>query len=204
MSGFKTTITYPRSGLAFIRNSEVGYISLDGGRFISGDEVCRPYRDSIFFFGKGNADWRHKYRVRSRDRDFQRSKVYSADRAVWAKMPQERMDWNETVEWIFKVTQNVKFRNRWGKPNIVVRDGRGRRRACGGGATVTLPIWCRHRWLILHELAHAICPDWEIHGRLWARTYLELVKMFMGREEYDTLRGEWRSRKIKFNARRVA
>ena len=57
----------------------------------------------------------------------------------------------------------------------------------------------------LHELAHCIIPGGHHHDRLWVRTFLELVRLRMGREAHDLLRDAFRRRRVKFTPyRRVA
>lgn len=50
----------------------------------------------------------------------------------------------------------------------------------------------------LHELAHCIIPVRHHHDRLWVRTFLELVRLRMGREQHDLLRDAFRQRRVKF------
>lgn len=50
----------------------------------------------------------------------------------------------------------------------------------------------------LHELAHCIIPGGHQHDRLWVRTFLELVRLRMGRETHDLLRDAFRRKRVKF------
>ena len=55
----------------------------------------------------------------------------------------------------------------------------------------------------LHELAHCIIPHGHKHDRLWVRTFLELVRLKMGREPYELLRKSFTSQRIRTTPFRV-
>lgn len=57
--------------------------------------------------------------------------------------------------------------------------------------------------IMLHELAHAIIPGGHEHDRRWARTFIELVRHYMGRELGDALKASMRKHKVKFAPIRV-
>lgn len=52
--------------------------------------------------------------------------------------------------------------------------------------------------VILHELAHAICPRAHQHSPLWARTYLELVHFRMGAASADLLKKGYDEHKVRY------
>ena len=65
----------------------------------------------------------------------------------------------------------------------VVKDGRGRRIACGGLMFIKLPKWARMNYVVLHECAHGLTMHLggkEAHGPLFVRVYIELVSKLTG------------------------
>jgi len=155
------------------------------------------------FFGKDQNLWRHQTRMSpGLDRDWQRTKVYSAERVVRRGAP---MSYADTLRFVAKVLNSATFQRRWGVRTLEVRDGRGRTRAAAYGSSyITLPDWARTRDVVLHEIAHTLCPSWEQHGRLFARTFLELTRLFQGKAEHDALRDSFRERGVRFTPRRKA
>lgn len=154
-------------------------------------------------FDKTESLWRHQTRMPDGlDRDWQRNKVYTAERLVRVG---RAMSWPDTLRFVAKVLNSAKFQRRWGRWGVEVRDGRGRVKAAAYGSRyITLPGWARTEDVVLHELAHILCPGWEQHGRLFARTYLELVKLFMGKDQHDRLRDSFREHGVRFTPRRKA
>ncbi len=148
--------------------------------------------------------WRHTAtRTRGgRDRDFQRSKVYASD-LDFSPIGDQSM--RALTDWLGALLSKATFRRRWGAVELKVRDGRGQQRALGYGdarrAWISLPRWARSEGVALHELAHALTPRWEQHGRLFARTLLELFEVALGREARDELRDRFRKNGVKFNPR---
>lgn len=57
-------------------------------------------------------------------------------------------------------------------------------------------------WLALHELAHCLCVWGHKHHPLWAVTYLELVRLKMGKEAHWLLRDSFRRHNVRYKARR--
>ena len=76
--------------------------------------------------------------------------------------------------------------------SLEVRDGRGRRSPCahnwGSRGVIKMPKWTRTRHMVLHEVAHTICPELPGHGALWVRILLDLTHEFVGAEEAEALR----------------
>lgn len=58
--------------------------------------------------------------------------------------------------------------------------------------------------ILLHELAHCLTPNFghNGHGRLWARTFLELVRFKMGDKVHAKLRGEFDRERVKYRPTR--
>jgi hypothetical protein len=77
-------------------------------------------------------------------RDFQRSKVYSWERAVFGR-PTEKLTLEQCAELAKKLCG---FK-------VTVKDGRGRRKACAyyETRTIALPKWARCEWVVIHECA---------------------------------------------------
>lgn len=159
-------------------------------------------------FGKEEARWRHATRMPDgTDRDWQRSRAYDCEWLHWPATfdpldADRTMSWPETLRFIAKLLNSATFQRRWGVQNLRVLEGSGRRRACATRGVVILPANMRRPWIILHEVAHAVCPAWEQHGRLWARTYLELVRLTFGKGSHDAFRDRLRGAGVKFTPRR--
>lgn len=70
------------------------------------------------------------------------------------------------------------------------------------GRQIHLPKGSFVKWIIIHELAHAATAN-EVpsHGPEFARTYLQLVKRFMGQRPYERLLKKFRANKIRRSRR---
>jgi putative metallohydrolase (TIGR04338 family) len=53
--------------------------------------------------------------------------------------------------------------------------------------------------LILHELAHSVQREGPWHGRQFCHIYLDLVKRYLGKEWYDSLKGSFRAHGVKLS-----
>ena len=138
-------------------------------------------------------------------RDSQRSKVYKAERVLGdGDIRLETVD--EITAYLNKLMNSAWYQRRW--PNataIRVKDGRSRRRAGASrmpwGGEITMPVWSRNRYLVLHELAHIVRPvkpDMSAHDRDFCKVYLELVKHGMGREAWEKLRTSFKAHRVKW------
>ena len=123
------------------------------------------------------------------DRD-QTARVYRSETRL--KAMNEEFTMKECQKFVDKVLARkyIKDKYGWNRP-IVVLDGRGRSKA---GATVRhghyvilLPKWARHKFVILHELAHHLANDRWSHGAKFATCLLDLVRNVMGKEDADKL-----------------
>ena len=123
------------------------------------------------------------------DRD-QTTRVYRSETRL--KAMNEEFTLKECQKFVDKVLARkyIKDKYGWNRP-IVVLDGRGRSKA---GATVRhghyvilLPKWARHKFVILHELAHHLSDDRWSHGAKFATCLLDLVRNVMGKEDADKL-----------------
>jgi hypothetical protein len=125
----------------------------------------------------------------SRARDTQRSRVYAAERAV------EWTDGHLTLEECRALARRIStsawFRRTfaWSGPAIEVKDGRGCRRALGGGSSITLPKWARQYWVVLHEIAHCVTPSrYAAHGPEFVDNLMRLIRHVLGVDAYRTVR----------------
>ena len=130
-------------------------------------------------------------------RDFQRSKVYKAERGAWECCDPEKLLSLEECQKLIK--KAVRFMGRRCIPKVT--DGRGRRRATfkfgalRGGPQIALPKWSRTRWVILHEYAHAVADDH--HGPKFTRAYIKLVRRFIGKIEAEILKIAFKQYRVK-------
>lgn len=110
--------------------------------------------------------------------DFQRSKVYLWERECELTFDDdEAMTLAECVAFVREVWTAAGRQD----PPPKVKDGRGRRRAASFGGAVALPRWARHAGVVLHELAHEMCPG-EKHGPVFVRVYIDLAVRHMGED----------------------
>ena len=103
-----------------------------------------------------------------RPRDFQRSKVYSWERAVFGR-PTEKLTLEQCAELAKKLCG---FK-------VTVKDGRGRRKACAyyERRTISLPKWARCEWVVIHECAHLLTDlDHAAHGAHYMKAYIGLLE----------------------------
>ena len=140
-------------------------------------------------------------------RDYQRSKVYKAETKFTTLLQSTNsLTRLETVSEMQKFVDNlvnsIWFEEKWEVEYVVVKDGRGRRRAAGSWTHnfITMPKWCRDIVTILHELAHVCCyqhtkyaPEAQhqnfkaeyqaVHGQEYCKRMLALVEYVLGKEE---------------------
>lgn len=134
-------------------------------------------------------------------RDTQRSKVYAWERAdIWpdgisAQDHEPEMSLEECLIFIARVWQDYTT-----APPPRVRQGRRGATARGGRYRITLPTWAQNKWVILHELAHALLAyrqsiePW--HGPEFARHYIDLLATYLKVSKTELTRSA-RKRKIK-------
>lgn len=125
--------------------------------------------------------------------DFQRSRVYRWERECELTFDDdEAMTLAECVAFVREVWE---AEGRQGPPPKV-KDGRGRRRAASFGGAIALPRWARHAGVVLHELAHEMCPG-DKHGPVFVRTYIDLAVRHMG-EDADLLEAAAKEARVAF------
>lgn len=123
-------------------------------------------------------------------RDTYRSRVYRAERCLpdgerYESVPQIQAYCNELVRLPW-------FQHFWGRPNITISDGRGRRSAVARHSDIALPRWARHESVILHEIGHVVSPMQERHGPMFCRNFIRLVDFQMGHDHALHLEGTMR------------
>ena len=128
-----------------------------------------------------------------RRRDNQRVALYRWERVVM-NTPKQRFIYPENTDpMTLKQCQSL-VNKVWKdyfpskvKDTPIVTDGRGRRKACWayGKNEIRLPRWARIKWVVLHEVAHAITSEdpkmWYVawHGPEYARLILELWNQYL-------------------------
>jgi putative metallohydrolase (TIGR04338 family) len=145
-------------------------------------------------------------------RDTQRSKVYKAEVILWGK---QRQYWKmeDVQEYVAKVTASAwwKKHHRYPTRRIRIGDGRARRKACAIGMDeIRMPVWSRQEEIILHELCHCVInsrfsyrESVASHGCEFAKMLLLMVRHFMGKERYDTLKASYKVHRVHYNTSKV-
>ena len=143
-----------------------------------------------------------------KERDTQRHRVYKSDTALMAIA--KPLPTVEEVERYVKRVFGMK-RVQAAFPSCrtlpEVKDGRGRRRAGGSSAMITIPLWARNEAVVLHELAHTVCQRthgrWVAgHGWQYCAIYLTLTLHGMGREAHDVLKAAFKANRVRYTAPR--
>lgn len=142
----------------------------------------------------------------TRPRDSQRSKLYRAESTPPAMQGGEMPTVPEVQAFVDKVMGSAWAAKRWprmSKRQVLVKDGRGRRRACGSFSYIKLPCWTRTKRVILHELAHSITlrlhrSTVAAHGREYAGVLVALVGRWMGEETARQLKAAFRKARVKY------
>ena len=136
-------------------------------------------------------------------RDSQRQKIYDSE----GVLPSQSADVSvaEMQAFVNKVCGSALVQERWpsAKNPPRVTDGRGRSSsACYAPEdhTVRIPRHMRSRAVILHEVAHALTYDEKTpwHGWEFAECFLYLVRVYMGRGHEESLRSQYKIRKVKY------
>jgi putative metallohydrolase (TIGR04338 family) len=145
-------------------------------------------------------------------RDTQRSKVYNAEMAVRLEMAMvsrnagvELRSVAQLQRYVDKVLARKRVAAKYPRPvrrGILVKDGRGRRAACGGYGSVSLPLWARTEQVVLHEVAHCLVGGGQNHNWQFAECALFLVREVMGVEAADILKASYRQHNVAFTAPR--
>jgi putative metallohydrolase (TIGR04338 family) len=142
-------------------------------------------------------------------RDTQRSRLYKAENAAFKGNPLggKRLETVPDIErFVQKVANRAPIKSRYpelARSPIRVKDGRGRRRACGGYRSISIPLWARTEWIVLHELAHVATlrrhgETVAAHGREFVSCYLTLIYFILGKEASAHMRKHLDAGRVKW------
>ena len=139
-------------------------------------------------------------------RDSQCSKVYKAERTL-PQHSQNGMSIEDVREFVDKIMDSRwlkgKYPDAYEYGKVVVKDGRGRRKAGGCHSYITMPKWSRSKMIVLHELAHAITerecgyPPVAWHGREFCSIFIALVRRWMGKDVGRDLKAAYKKYRVK-------
>ena len=125
--------------------------------------------------------------ITGKQRDQQRSRVYKAENAVPGWPGKQFESLKEVDNWVKRIMAGKTWTKHFQRTRpILVKDGRGRRRASGGNGRIVLQRWARSQMVVLHEIAHVLTSDQ--HGPRFCDTYLNLVSRYLGKETGEALR----------------
>lgn len=129
-------------------------------------------------------------------------RIYRAEDQTIARMiPESKMNLEEVLLFVTKVTSSEWWLRRSPVPVIKIRDGRGDKRALSyqSDGVIILPKWARTRPIILHELAHVLTNnECEPHGSEFAANVMDLYKKFLGKRWALVLADRFRANKIRW------
>ena len=138
-------------------------------------------------------------------RDNQRGAVYSWERALRGARGDRQMTLDECRALVSRVWRS--YLGAWA-PMPEIKDGRGRRSACGSRWEISLPTWARTPLVVLHETAHALldfrCASDPWHGALFASLTLELWARYakVGKGAARAAAVKQRPRRVRFAPKR--
>lgn len=137
-------------------------------------------------------------------RDSQRIKVYGSEWQTYLdKKPPDYRTVAECQEFVDEVLASPAWKHLYpsGPSSITVTDGRGRRSAVAFALErrIAMPKIYRHRFVVLHELAHfpTANKDLASHGPEFVSTYLYLTSEFLTPEEHAALVSAMASQRVK-------
>lgn len=144
--------------------------------------------------------WYRKGRITGRDS--MRQKCYDAEAAVRHQIGGESFaDLAECARYLRAVMETKWFQRRFVyTKGCILRYSPQRSGAVASNwnAKIELGPWALQNGelILLHELAHIVSPSEEHHGRLWARTFVDLVGFRMGRDAAKLLNDSFRAHNI--------
>lgn len=160
------------------------------------------------------------------ERDSQRGRVYQAEHLAFHHGEQAAWTIRECQLYANKVAGSAWFARQWPKAERALRrtggpwivHGRNGGRAAydavydeGTSAwrwRISLGIWGRRDWIVLHELAHTITrleygSSVAGHGWQWASIYLALVRHHLGAEAGSRLASAFKVERVRYTAPRA-
>lgn len=140
-------------------------------------------------------------------RDTQRSRVYDAECAAAANLgmySRTRTIPNDQCQaWVDDLMMLAPIQRRWKRATIKVVMKRGGS-AYGGHGRVTLPLFARNEWVIMHEVAHCLNKyGAAAHGPEFAGILLYLVRVRLGTEAGKALLDSYRAHKVRYTMKAV-
>lgn len=136
-------------------------------------------------------------------RDSQRSKVYACDDALMEKTHRRETVAEMQIIVDAMLGQLDGIVDTCYLTPIKVKDGRARRRPCGGFGSISMPKFCRYDLMLAHEVAHCIQINmygkrtaW--HGPEFCTLYLLLVKRGISVDMARQLAVEFRKRGVDY------
>ena len=138
-------------------------------------------------------------------RDSQKTKVYHAEWDMQAKgLVGKRF---ETLPAIDRWVNSIVLQSSWFKKHFPNGPGelhiktKKKGKALGSIHYLVLPPWAWTKLTILHELTHGVV--WLHYGNYkhswpFTRTYLKIVKHFLGKQYYDELRVQYKRLRVKY------
>lgn len=139
----------------------------------------RAVRESAVKQETPSEQYARQLKMKSRPRDYQRSRVYDAENAVF--VGQE--GFAATIDLEIEVCQ-ILARRITGRQTVVTK-GRGGGWAAphygGGRGLIRLGLKARRPWYLIHECSHILVPTGVGHGPEFCATYLRLVHTHLGR-----------------------
>lgn len=156
-------------------------------------------------------------------RDSQRGKVYKAERVIRTANAQKFESIEEIQKYCDRITRSAHWRKLFEANGRFMMEGRyvvvspkHHGRATGGDSWkikyrskrrkmtpiggIELPKWAWNVPVVLHELAHVAASG--KHGRMFARTYLALVRRWMGKDAGKLLLASFRKHRVRYMNKR--
>lgn len=133
-------------------------------------------------------------------RDSQRQKLYNCEQ-IWAiqmGLGEETYTVEECQARVDSVTRTAWWKNRGGPREITVRSSHGltARAKWDHGPVITMGPQMRKQWVVIHELAHHLTPNYN-HGPDFCANYVALTKKFLGEREATWLRKQMVAHRVK-------
>jgi putative metallohydrolase (TIGR04338 family) len=148
-------------------------------------------------------------------RDAQRQRVYNAESASGLHVNEIGWEWEDTVAFGRKILDSKYTQKKWGRKGVPIEFVKGR----GGGRywspghrwsesyyawvshghEIHLGVWARSKKLvIIHEIAHFLAGAGHGHDWKFCEIELDLVRHFLGKEAYDTLKASFKKNKVRY------
>ena len=158
-----------------------------------------------------------KNRYDNGNRDSQLNKLYNAEYSLIPWADENSMDFGEVIVKIAEIVNDTWFRKRFGRLfsetelKVEYASPNQNMAYSFGSDFLSFPPQFCNVPIILHELSHTILDrlsyvvhfkkDYATHGRMFAFTYLELVKKYMGTREYTILKTGYKNFRVKYHNR---